>query len=55
MVVTVLCNLYTSPIILKIKSRRKRWVGRAAYVGQMKNAPKNLARKPGGEKITWKT
>jgi hypothetical protein len=40
-------NLYTSPIIVKvIKSRRMRWTGHIARMGEMRNAYKSLVGKP---------
>jgi len=42
-----LCNLYTSPNIIRvIKSRRMTWVGNVACMGEMRNAYKILVRKP---------
>jgi hypothetical protein len=40
--------LYFSPNIIKIKSRRMRWTGFVAHVGEMRNAYKILVRKPEG-------
>jgi hypothetical protein len=37
-------------IIWETKSQRKKLMGHAAYMGQMKNESKNLARKPLGKK-----
>jgi hypothetical protein len=43
-------NLYNSPNVTRvIKSRRMRWVGRAARMGQMRNEYKILVRKSEGK------
>jgi hypothetical protein len=48
--------LYSSPdIIRQIKSRRMRWTGHVARVGEGRNMYRILMGKPEGEKITWKT
>jgi hypothetical protein len=39
-------NFYTSPNIRVIKSRRIRWVGYAAWMGEMRNAYSILVGKP---------
>jgi len=45
-------NFYTSPNIIRvIKSRRMRWVGHVAYMGEMRNAYKILFGKPEGKKL----
>jgi hypothetical protein len=34
-----LCNMYSSPSIIRvIKSRKLRWAGHVAYMGEMRNA-----------------
>jgi hypothetical protein len=46
-----LCNLYVlTNIIRVIKSRRMRWAGHMACVGEMRNAYKILVRKPEGKR-----
>jgi hypothetical protein len=48
-------NLYSSPdIIIQIKSRRIRWAGHVARMGEGKNVYKVLVEKT-EEKSTWKT
>jgi hypothetical protein len=43
-------NLHSSPnIIMVIKSRKMRWVGRLARIAEMKNAYKILVGKPEGK------
>jgi hypothetical protein len=47
--------LYSSPdIIRQIKSRRMRWAGQVAHVGEGRNVYRVLVGKP-KEKTTWKT
>jgi hypothetical protein len=41
-------NLYSSPNIIVIKSRRMRWVGHVAGTGEMRNTYKILVGKPEG-------
>jgi len=41
-------NLYASPSIMAIKSRRMRWVGNVSSISEMRNAYKILVRKPEG-------
>jgi hypothetical protein len=42
-----LYSLYVSPNIIRvIKSRRMRWTGHVARIGQMRNVYKNLVGKP---------
>jgi hypothetical protein len=49
-------NVYSSPdIIRQIKSRRMRWVGHKAHMGEGRNVYRVLVGKPEGEKTTWKT
>jgi hypothetical protein len=44
-------NLYTPPNIFRlIKSRRMRWVGHVAHMGQMRNAYRLLVGKPEGKR-----
>ena len=44
-------DLYSSPIIVqKIKSRRMRWAGNVASMGERKNEYRGLATKPGGRR-----
>jgi hypothetical protein len=51
-----LIDLYSSPnIIWVIKSRRMRWAGYAAPMGEGRGVYRVLVRKPEGKKITWKT
>jgi hypothetical protein len=44
-------DLYSSPSIIRIiKSRRMRWAGRVAPMGEKRNAYRLLVRKPGGRR-----
>jgi hypothetical protein len=44
-------DLYSSPSIIRIiKSRRMRWSGHVARMGEERNAYRLLARKPGGKR-----
>jgi hypothetical protein len=44
-------NLYTSPSIIRIiKSRRMRWTGHVARMGEKRNVYRLLVRKPGGKR-----
>jgi hypothetical protein len=44
-------NLYTSPNIIRmIKSRRMRWAGHVARMGELRNAYSILVGKPGGKR-----
>jgi hypothetical protein len=46
-------NLYSSPdIIRQIKSRRMRWAGHVARVGEWRNVYRVLVGKPEGKKTT---
>jgi hypothetical protein len=43
-------NSYSSPNIIRVtKSRRKRWAGYVARMGEMRNGNKNLVGKPEGK------
>jgi hypothetical protein len=45
-------NLYTSPNIIRvIKSRRMRWAGHVACIGEMRNAYKILVGRPEGKRL----
>jgi hypothetical protein len=45
-----LCNLYSSPSIIRIiKSRRMRWTGHVAQMGEKRNAHRLLVGKPEGK------
>jgi hypothetical protein len=47
-------NLYSSPSIIRIiKSRRKRWAGHVARMGQKRNVYRLLVGKPEGKRIGW--
>jgi hypothetical protein len=49
-------NLYSSPNTIRmIKSRRMRWAGHAARMGETRNACKILVGKPAGNETTSKT
>jgi hypothetical protein len=51
-----LCDLYCSPSIIRImKSRRMRWTGHVAQMGEKRNEFRLLVGKPGGKKTTKKT
>jgi hypothetical protein len=44
-------DLYSSPVIIrKIKSRRMRWVGHIARMGEKRNSYKLFVRKPEGKR-----
>jgi hypothetical protein len=44
-------NLYSSPSIIRImKSRRRRWAGHVARMGEKRNAYRILVGKPQGER-----
>jgi hypothetical protein len=46
-----LCDLYSSPSIIRIiKSRRMRWAGHAARMGEKRNAYRLLVGKPDGKR-----
>jgi hypothetical protein len=44
-----LLNLYFSPSIIRIKSRRMKWAGHVTRVGEKRNAYKVLVGKPEGK------
>ena len=49
-------DLYSSPIIFRvIKSRRMRWAGHIARMGESRGIYSVLAGKPEGKKTTWET
>jgi hypothetical protein len=49
-------NLYSSPSIIRIiKSRRMRWAGHVAQMGEKRNAYRLLVGKPEGKETTGKT
>jgi hypothetical protein len=49
-------NLYSSPdIIRQIKSRRMRWAGHVARMGEGRNVYRVLVGKPRRKETTWKT
>jgi hypothetical protein len=49
-------NMYSSPSRIRtIKSRRMRWAGRIARMGEKRNAYRILVGKPEGKEITKKT
>jgi len=43
-------NLYTSQNIKEIQSRKMRWVGNIACMGEMRNSYQSVAGKPEGKK-----
>jgi hypothetical protein len=43
-------DLYSSPSIIRIKSRRMRWAGHAARMGEKRNAYRLLMGKPEGKR-----
>jgi hypothetical protein len=48
--------LYCSPnIIRQIKSRRMKWAGHVARMGEKRNVYRVLMGKPEGKRSTWKT
>jgi hypothetical protein len=49
-------NLYSSPSIIRImKSRRMRWAGRVARMGEKRNVYRLLVRKPEGKRPLGRT
>jgi hypothetical protein len=51
-----LLNLYSSPSIIRIiKSRRMRWAGHVARMGEKRNAYRILVGKPEAKETTGKT
>jgi hypothetical protein len=49
-------NLYSSPSIIRIiKSRRMRWAGHVARMGEKRNVYRFLVGKPEGKETTRKT
>jgi len=49
-------DLYSSPNILRvIKSRRMRWAGHVACMGEWRGAYRMLVGKPEGKNHKWKT
>jgi hypothetical protein len=49
-------NLYSSPdIIRQVNSRRMRWAGQVARMGEERKVYKVLVRKPEGKETTGKT
>jgi hypothetical protein len=49
-------NLYSSPNIIRIiKSRRMRWAGHVARMGEKRNAYRILVGKPGGKRPLGRT
>jgi hypothetical protein len=47
-----LCDLYSLPIIIRIiKSRRMRWAGHIARMGEKRNAYRLLVGKPEGKRL----
>jgi hypothetical protein len=50
-----LCDLYSSPSIIRIiKSRRMRWAGHVALMGEKRNAYRLLVGKPEGKRLLGK-
>jgi hypothetical protein len=46
-----LCDLYSSPSIIRIiKSRRMRWAGSVAQIGEKRNTYRSLVGKPEGKR-----
>jgi hypothetical protein len=43
--------VYALPNVKVIKSRRMRWAGHVAHMGEVKNAYKILSRKPEGKRL----
>jgi hypothetical protein len=51
-----LCDLYSSPSIIRIiKSRRMRWAGHVARIGERRNAYRLLVGKPEGKRPLGRT
>jgi hypothetical protein len=49
-------DLYSSPNIFRvIKSRKMRWAGHVAHMGDSRGVYRVLVGKPEGKKTTWKT
>jgi len=49
-------NLYTSPDIVRVnKSRRMRWTGHVARMGEMGNAYKILVGRPEGKRLVGRS
>jgi hypothetical protein len=49
-------NLFASPYKIRVlKSRKMRWAGHVAHIGQMRNAYSSILGKHEGEEITRKT
>ena len=49
-------NLYSLPsIVRRIKSRRMRWAGHVAHIGESRVVYRVLMGKPEGQGATWKT
>jgi hypothetical protein len=50
----MICNLYSSlDIIRQIKSRRMRWAGHVARMGEDRKVHRVLVGKPEGKKTGW--